>query len=245
MNQIGFLVPDPSDETVEELPKKTKESLTESGIEMIENKDYKSYRGTKCAICGCLDSLTVHHIVPQDVLKAFGLQRIPLNDIVTLCHEHHEEYEKHASLLKTSLSQRNIGAMMKRQANYYIAQLSNGKSVPNKQAVFDFLTAMTGKVITAKNIPEKFPAKESGMNFIYNQIGVESLQILFRNHFMTWTLSQSVIMGGQLTSLMKKANDTTEKISKEKKKAKEKKKVKKTKKTKKETCQIIESNELI
>jgi hypothetical protein len=62
-------------------------------------------RRNECVVCGTAEQLTRHHIMPHCYIKFFPLELRRNNsyDVMTMCVEHHHEYEESAKLLKKEL----------------------------------------------------------------------------------------------------------------------------------------------
>ena len=67
---------------------------------------YKNNMSNKCVICGTDKNLTKHHIVPYQYRKHFPdvLKSHNHFDILPVCIEHHEEYEREADLFNAKLA---------------------------------------------------------------------------------------------------------------------------------------------
>jgi len=61
---------------------------------------YQTCKKTKCSTCGTKDELTVHHKVPNSILKAYGIVEVPTSIFETLCQKCHAEYTHHENQLK-------------------------------------------------------------------------------------------------------------------------------------------------
>jgi hypothetical protein len=63
-------------------------------------------RKNECVVCGTSEKLTRHHIMPHCYIKFFPLELRRNNsyDVMTLCVEHHHEYEESAKELKAELA---------------------------------------------------------------------------------------------------------------------------------------------
>jgi hypothetical protein len=67
------------------------------------NTDYKQFRGEACTTCGTKDNLTVHHKIPQSILKMYTVSTITSEDLETLCSECHEKYTTRENSIKTQM----------------------------------------------------------------------------------------------------------------------------------------------
>jgi exonuclease 3'-5' domain-containing protein 2 len=71
------------------------------------NKDWGlSEMYNKCVVCGCEELLTKHHVVPRLYRKYFPLEVKSHNfhDVLSMCINCHESYERYADELKLELS---------------------------------------------------------------------------------------------------------------------------------------------
>lgn len=86
----------------------------------------------KCVTCGCEEYLTRHHVVPYCYRKYFPLKLKSHNfhDVLSLCVECHERYERSADKLKELI------------ANEYNAPI-NGETIENKDLIKYSKMAMT------------------------------------------------------------------------------------------------------
>jgi hypothetical protein len=70
-----------------------------------DSEYYSEVRENKCVVCGTVDNLTLHHVVPYQYRKHFPehLKSHTSFDILPVCIKHHEEYERHAEKLNKIL----------------------------------------------------------------------------------------------------------------------------------------------
>ena len=70
-----------------------------------DSEYYAEARENKCVVCGCVDDLTLHHVVPYQYRKHFPehLKSHTSFDVLPLCINHHEEYESEATKLNKRL----------------------------------------------------------------------------------------------------------------------------------------------
>lgn len=79
------------------------------GVGNAEDVEYQlEKRQNKCIVCGALERLTLHHIVPFCYRKHFPNEYKSRNsfDVVCMCHKCHDEYERVAQLEKNKLCER-------------------------------------------------------------------------------------------------------------------------------------------
>ena len=70
-------------------------------------------RKNECVVCGTDEELTLHHILPHSYRRWFPreLDRYGTYDVVALCTEHHEYYEKVAWQLRQTLAKEYDAAL--------------------------------------------------------------------------------------------------------------------------------------
>ena len=75
------------------------------GPGVVGNPFYTQPKENKCVVCGALDNLTRHHVVPHCYRRNFPqeLKAYCSHDVLPLCHSCHEEYEVHAEKFKKQL----------------------------------------------------------------------------------------------------------------------------------------------
>lgn len=68
---------------------------------------YLSVKQNKCVVCGSDKELTRHHVIPKCYRKYFPeeMKSHSSYDVLPLCCKCHSKYEKHASALKSKISQ--------------------------------------------------------------------------------------------------------------------------------------------
>lgn len=68
-------------------------------------------RKNKCVVCGEKENLTRHHVVPYCYRKFLPVEYKTRNsfDLIAICHECHDEYERKALLQKKLLGEKYLG----------------------------------------------------------------------------------------------------------------------------------------
>lgn len=69
---------------------------------------YTQLRDNHCVVCGKVDNLNKHHVVPYVFRKRFPIEYKSNNhhDVLSTCVDCHENYETHATLYKKELAQK-------------------------------------------------------------------------------------------------------------------------------------------
>ena len=131
-------------ETVNHSPLIVKLNFRPRGLGNHNKKFGLAEMGNKCVCCGTEDYLTRHHVVPYCYRKHFPLQLKSHNfhDVLSLCVNCHEIYERKADELKTQLSDR------------YSAPI-NGESEDNKELMKFIKFASTLLIENNSKIPAK------------------------------------------------------------------------------------------
>ncbi len=103
------------------------------------NDEFSSHEIIKrCVVCGGVESLTKHHVVPTCYRKFFPIEyKSRINhDVVIICENHHHIYEDYANILKDRLADKyNIpnlqecSQMQSPVANPLLKKLSSTKSL--------------------------------------------------------------------------------------------------------------------
>lgn len=105
------------------------------------NDEFSSYEILqRCVVCGTVENLTKHHVVPTCYRKFFPIEyksRIS-HDVVIICESHHHIYEDYANILKDRLADKyNIpnlqqcSQMQSPTGNPLLKKLSSTKSLCN------------------------------------------------------------------------------------------------------------------
>jgi len=92
-------------EIIDNDPLKVRLTFEPNGLGNHDKDFGLSEMSNSCVVCGCEDFLTKHHVVPSCYRKHFPLELKSHNfhDVLSICVDCHEEYERHADKLKLEI----------------------------------------------------------------------------------------------------------------------------------------------
>lgn len=143
-------------------------SFTPKGKGNSDDPYYINGKENHCVVCGSKENLTKHHVVPHCFRKHFpeNIKSRSSHDVVIVCVDCHQIYEKPALELKKQLaSQHNIDLNhqkndvnfnIKKAKNYVRSIISHGKNIPNerKEKINKIITLLLGKEMTYQEVLE-------------------------------------------------------------------------------------------
>jgi exonuclease 3'-5' domain-containing protein 2 len=145
-----------------------------------------------CVICGSSDKLSRHHIVPHCYRRYFPIERKSHNfhDVVPLCVNCHEEYEKWAQSYKILLSQK------------YLAPI-NGELINNKEILR--LKRLASCLVEKRNkIPNKRISEIKQilkLNFGWKKISKKRLNELINSNLKVYNRTHGEIVVSKLDNI--------------------------------------------
>lgn len=169
---------------------------------------YLNKRRNLCVVCGATTNLNKHHVVPYCYRKHFPKAYIKRShhDILPICIDCHEKYEKAASLLKLMLDKdHDVVSGKIKESEEQVALWKCGKhahallkyadKVPEyrKKEIRKKIELYLGREPTQKDLEE---IREAGYNYmqtrhptykrekIVEELGIEKLEELWRGHFL-------------------------------------------------------------
>ena len=169
---------------------------------------YLTEKQNRCVKCGTedLEHLTKHHIVPYQYRK-FMPEEVKGNssfDIVPICFDHHNEYERQADLLKQELAEKYdapvvgiviIDEIFSVAISAAKAIRGNGNKIPTEKRTLmeDRIKAYTGKDIVSKKDIELLCSKKNAVSrtvkshaeMVMSQVtDIQSFVEMWREHFL-------------------------------------------------------------
>jgi hypothetical protein len=168
------------------------------------NKEYGlNEMENKCVVCGSLDNLTRHHVVPFMYRKHFplSLKSHNFHDILVMCVPCHENYEKKADIYKKYLfkhynvencykpTEEEILINKKRKISMVL--LYNSENIP-KNRILELKSELR-KISGIKRITKKRllnfskiakKSNENSIKLLISKVDIESFIISWRKHFI-------------------------------------------------------------
>jgi cation-transporting P-type ATPase D len=163
-------------------------------------------RANKCVVCGSVEKLTRHHIIPHCYVKFIPIEYRRNNsyDVMIMCAQHHGEYEEYAKLFKAELAEKydaplhgiGGGAIPKRfKARAFVNTLLEHKhQIPPEriQEMLDLIAdALDYDKLTLedlKTLPEftysTKPKIHHGAIVLSKVDDLDNFVIMWRNHFL-------------------------------------------------------------
>jgi hypothetical protein len=154
--------------------------------------DYKLHKGTKCTCCPAEADLTVHHKIPQSILRIYGIDKIDSKDLETLCSPCHERYTLRENSVKSQ-----FGRAITPFYNLEVERLLNLIHSSHKSMKNDTMAkALLGLGLFFKRAIDKeealLLAKENWKNEkdIPNVYTYKQMVAFWKHHFATWKKEQ-------------------------------------------------------
>jgi exonuclease 3'-5' domain-containing protein 2 len=167
-------------------------------------------RANVCVVCGTEHNLTKHHVVPTRYRKHFPLEikNHASFDVLTLCEEHHHEYEEHSNnFSKELMKKHDLDELAKKYKEKYtnlglIATfLDAGDSMPEKakeKLLEKIKVVFHDDSITRKQLPVILANNKEFIDGYYDAIHVKLIEIygyvefvkMWRKHFIDYAKPQ-------------------------------------------------------
>lgn len=167
-----------------------------------------------CVVCGTNKDLSKHHVVPYCFRKFFPekLKRHSYHDVLLVCRDHHDEYEKEATELKEKIAKDfnitmrgsgiKIDEELRKVHDAGLALLQHDKDMNRKKK--DNLKKILRKHFKKKQIYKKDiieatkivynikddKYKEYGKYVVENIESIQDFIIMWRRHFVKYTKPQ-------------------------------------------------------
>lgn len=150
---------------------------------------YKNYKKTKCSVCGTKEDLTVHHVIPQEILKLAGITTINTNMLETVCDSCHKEYtviENEVKMRFNLSATPKVFQIIESKINSF--KVGNIKE-ENKKRILLELSMFFRKDITASDVPNLIVDKRNYMD----GTEYEKMKTFWKSHFRSWKAEQKII----------------------------------------------------
>lgn len=157
----------------------------------------KIKKPSKCVCCGTDKELTKHHIVPRQYRKFLpnDLKEHYSYDVMFMCWEHHEKYERKADILKKSLEERvdieNLKRLFSMKTKVIKNLIKYLKGEHMHENVICKLDENIKKLDAYGEKTEHFLKKVENLDLDPNKKIVESYEnpqdfiVMWRNHFIS------------------------------------------------------------
>lgn len=192
---------------IQETPPIIQINFEPNGPGNADNQFFLQGRQNICVSCGSDEQLTRHHIVPFCYRKHMpdNIKNHDAYDVMPLCHECHEKYEKSANKLKQEIAQeldivkekKLVTEIPSKVIKSAAAILHHGKSIPaeKKQELIKIIQEYFGREIKLDDIkevanftrmPRVLPSKSEYLCVIekLSNDEIESFICRWRKHFI-------------------------------------------------------------
>lgn len=157
-----------------------------------DNDDYKLTRKKKCTNCKSTEYLTVHHIIPQDMIKLRGINTITEKDLSTLCRSCHTRYEETADIFRKRLQEtcpvydklcglKSVHNMMSRKKQSVAGA---------KGYLVAFSIWFTQPIDRLEDLPEYFGKLP---DTAHDVLPIKTLSTLWHNHYKQWRREEKAL----------------------------------------------------
>jgi hypothetical protein len=158
---------------------------------------YKQYRKTKCSVCGTKEDLTVHHVVPQEILKLANVNTISTNMLETVCDSCHKQY----TVIETEVKSNFSSGATPRVFNTIqskIDSFNTGSVKPeNIKKILLELSMFFHKDVKADEVKALSVSKRNFMD----AVEYDKMKTFWKSHFKAWKAEQKLI--GDITNFFK------------------------------------------
>lgn len=164
-----------------------------------ESEETRIKKPNICVGCGSTDCLTRHHIVPRVYRKHFPIELKEHNsyDVLLLCGDCHEKYERKADELKAELEKESGVPLFKqtyqkmqvahRALQYYLSGTHHPKaeeSLLGKIFLYDPDAKLTQEYVDKLEQLIEISKTEHGKMVVAKQQNIETFIIMWREHFL-------------------------------------------------------------
>ena len=152
-------------------------------MSLVHYETYNHLPKTKCQVCSLKteDQLTLHHIVPREVLERKKVYYVPASLFACLCKRCHRHYH-HTDTMSDTLHNLVPKYSHVKKLYHSWTRFRAGDELKNTGWITAFALWFNKDIKEAKDLPSDFGHIPSGID----SIPYDELRVLYQNHFKQW-----------------------------------------------------------